>query len=236
MSESMERPLIVALDFPDEQQALAMAAVLDPARCRVKVGKELFTRCGPPIVQRLVQDGFDVFLDLKFHDIPNTVAAACMAAADLGCWMLNVHASGGRAMMEAAAESLAKRGESPLLIAVTVLTSLDAAAVREIGFDMEPEELVVRFARLAQSSGMDGVVSSPRELVAIRAACGPQFITVTPGVRPASASADDQKRVATPAAARTAGANYLVVGRPVTQAADPAAAVEAIIAELAGTP
>lgn len=232
----MERPLIVALDFPDERQALAMAAALDPAHCRVKVGKELFTRCGPPIVQRLAQEGFDVFLDLKFHDIPNTVAAACAAAADLGCWMINVHASGGRAMMEAAAERLAKRGESPLLIAVTVLTSMDTSAVREIGFEMEPEELVVRLARLAQSSGMDGVVSSPRELAAIRGACGSEFITVTPGVRPASAAADDQKRVATPAAARTAGANYLVVGRPVTQAADPAAAVEAIIAELAGAP
>lgn len=232
----MERPLIVALDFPDEKQALAMAAVLDPAHCRVKVGKELFTRCGPPIVQRLARDGFDVFLDLKFHDIPNTVAAACAAAADLGCWMINVHASGGRAMMEAAAERLAKRGESPLLIAVTVLTSMDAAALREIGFDLEPEELVVRLARLARSSGMDGVVSSPRELVAIRAACGSEFITVTPGVRPAAAAADDQKRVATPAAARTAGANYLVVGRPVTQAADPAAAVDAIIAELASAP
>lgn len=232
----MERPLIVALDFPDEEQALAMAAALDPALCRVKVGKELFTRCGPPIVRRLARDGFDVFLDLKFHDIPNTVAAACAAAADLGCWMINVHASGGRAMMEAAAERLAKRSESPLLIAVTVLTSMDNSAVREIGFEMEPEELVVRLARLAQSSGMDGVVSSPRELVAIRAACGSEFITVTPGVRPATASADDQKRVATPAAARTAGASYLVVGRPVTQAADPAAAVEAIIAELAGAP
>lgn len=232
----MERPLIVALDFPDEEQALAMAAALDPALCRVKVGKELFTRCGPPIVRRLARDGFDVFLDLKFHDIPNTVAAACAAAADLGCWMINVHASGGRAMMEAAAERLAKRSESPLLIAVTVLTSMDNSAVREIGFEMEPEELVVRLARLAQSSGMDGVVSSPRELVAIRAACGSEFITVTPGVRPATASADDQKRVATPAAARAAGASYLVVGRPVTQAADPAAAVEAIIAELAGAP
>jgi len=232
----MERPLIVALDFPDEEQALAMAAALDPALCRVKVGKELFTRCGPPIVRRLARDGFDVFLDLKVHDIPNTVAAACAAAADLGCWMINVHASGGRAMMEAAAERLAKRSESPLLIAVTVLTSMDNSAVREIGFEMEPEELVVRLARLAQSSGMDGVVSSPRELVAIRAACGSEFITVTPGVRPATASADDQKRVATPAAARTAGASYLVVGRPVTQAADPAAAVEAIIAELAGAP
>lgn len=232
----MERPLIVALDFPDEDQALAMAAALDPALCRVKVGKELFTRCGPPIVQRLARDGFDVFLDLKFHDIPNTVAAACAAAADLGCWMINVHASGGRAMMEAAAERLAKRGESPLLIAVTVLTSMDNTAVREIGFEMEPEELVVRLARLAQSSGMDGVVSSPRELVAIRAACGSEFITVTPGVRPATASADDQKRVATPFAARTAGASYLVVGRPVTQAADPAAAVEAIIAELDSAP
>jgi orotidine-5'-phosphate decarboxylase len=236
MSESMDRPLIVALDFPDEQQALAMVAALDPARCRVKVGKELFTRCGPPIVQRLVRDGFDVFLDLKFHDIPNTVAAACAAAADLGCWMVNVHASGGRAMMEAAAERLAKHPGSPLLIAVTVLTSMDDTAVREIGFDMGAEELVVRLARLAQNSGMDGVVSSPRELVAIRAACGSNFVTVTPGVRPASASTDDQKRVATPAAARAAGADYLVVGRPVTQAADPAAAVEAIIAELAGVP
>ena len=236
MSERTDRPLIVALDFPNEQQALAMVAALDPARCRVKVGKELFTRCGPPIVERLARDGFDVFLDLKFHDIPNTVAAACAAAADLGCWMINVHASGGRAMMEAAAECLANRAESPLLIAVTVLTSMDDAAIREIGFETGAAELVVRLARLAQSSGMAGVVSSPQELVAIRNACGQAFVTVTPGVRPAAASADDQKRVATPAAARAAGASYLVVGRPVTQAADPAAAVEAIIAELEAAP
>ncbi|MGR9093098.1 MAG: orotidine-5'-phosphate decarboxylase [Gammaproteobacteria bacterium] len=236
MTESTDPPLIVALDFPNEQQALATVAALDPARCRVKVGKELFTRCGPPIVERLVRDGFDVFLDLKFHDIPNTVAAACAAAADLGCWMINVHASGGRAMMEAAAERLSQLAESPLLIAVTVLTSMDDAAIREIGFEMGSEELVVRLARLAQTSGMDGVVSSPRELDAIRGACGQEFVTVTPGVRPASAAANDQKRVATPAAARAAGASYLVVGRPVTQAADPAAAVEAIITELESAP
>lgn len=236
MNARTERPLIVALDFADEKQALALAEVLDPGSCRVKVGKELFTRCGPPIVRRLARDGFDVFLDLKFHDIPNTVAAACAAAADLGCWMVNVHASGGRAMMEAAAARLAQRGEAPLLIAVTVLTSMDTQAVHEVGFAREPEELVGHLARLAQDSGMDGVVSSPRELAAIRAACGSEFITVTPGVRPASASTDDQKRVATPAAARAAGADFLVVGRPVTQAADPAAAVTAILAELAGAP
>lgn len=231
MTVRADPPLIVALDFPNEQQALAMAGALDPARCRVKVGKELFTRCGPPIVKRLVHDGFDVFLDLKFHDIPNTVAAACAAAADLGCWMINVHASGGRAMMEAAAERLAHLAESPLLIAVTVLTSMDDTAIRETGFALGAEELVVRLAQLAQSSGMDGVVSSPRELRAIRDACGQEFVTVTPGIRPASADANDQKRIATPAAARAAGASYLVIGRPVTQAADPAAAVEAIITE-----
>lgn len=227
-----DTPLIVALDFPTAEQALELVGTLKPASCRLKVGKELFTRAGPPLVERLTGGGFEVFLDLKFHDIPNTVAAACAAAADLGCWMVNVHASGGRAMMEAAAERLARFREPPLLVAVTVLTSMDEAAIREVGFSASPADLVGRLAVLAHDCGMSGVVSSPQELAEIRRICGNDFVTVTPGVRPANAASDDQKRVATPAAAIDAGADYLVIGRPITQADEPAAAVDAILAEI----
>jgi len=226
------KPVIVALDFPSESEALDILEQLDAERCRVKIGKELFTRAGPPLVRRAIDAGFDVFLDLKFHDIPNTVAGACAAAADLGCWMINVHASGGRAMMEAAAGCMTRLGSAPLLVGVTVLTSMDEAAVREVGFDSNPAVLVPRLAKLAQACGLDGVVSSPRELSEIREICGAGFITVTPGVRPVTASQDDQKRVATPADAIAAGANYLVVGRPITQAPDPASALESICAEI----
>ncbi|MEQ8661488.1 MAG: orotidine-5'-phosphate decarboxylase [Gammaproteobacteria bacterium] len=226
------KPVIVALDFAALDAALALADRLDPARCRVKVGKELFTRCGPAAVSALAARGFEVFLDLKFHDIPNTVAGACRAAADLGCWMLNVHAGGGRAMMEAAAVALADHPARPLLIAVTVLTSLDDDALGEIGVAGGAAAQVARLAALARASGLDGVVCSPLELAPLRAHLGGgDFVLVTPGVRPAGASLDDQVRVATPAHAMAAGASYLVVGRPVTQAADPAAAVAAIDAE-----
>jgi orotidine-5'-phosphate decarboxylase len=227
----IDRPVIVALDFDTLDGALALADRLDPAACRVKVGKELFTRAGPAALSALAARGFEVFLDLKFHDIPNTVAGACRAAADLGCWMVNVHASGGRAMMSAAAAALAGCSDRPLLIAVTVLTSLDDAALGEVGVAATAADQVVRLATLAADCGLDGVVCSPLEIAPLRARLAPGFALVTPGVRPAGAAQDDQVRVATPGSAIAAGASYLVVGRPVTRAADPAAAVVAITAE-----
>jgi orotidine-5'-phosphate decarboxylase len=220
--------VIVALDFASADAALAMARRLDPSSCRVKVGKELFATGGPLLVTRLRAMGFDVFVDLKFHDIPNTVAAACRAAAADGAWMLDVHASGGRRMMEAAREALEPFSQRPLLVAVTVLTSMAAADLAEVGVGDDPEAQVLRLARLARDSGMDGVVCSPREARLLREHCGPGFVLVTPGVRPLQAAADDQARIATPADAIAAGAHYLVVGRPITQAADPVAALAAI--------
>lgn len=228
--------IIVALDFPAQAPAMALLDRLDPSRCRVKVGKEMFTRLGPEFVERLRNRGFDVFLDLKFHDIPNTVAAACEAAADLGVWMLNLHASGGRGMMDAARERLATRGHPPLLIAVTVLTSLDAGDLEAIGCRGEPRKRVVALARLAQDAGLDGVVCSPREATGVRGAVGPGFCLVTPGVRPAGVAAADQKRVMTPSQALAAGADYLVIGRPITAAPDPLQALAAIEREIVGTP
>jgi len=229
------KPIIVALDFPTETEAWQMVELLDPARCRLKIGKELFTRAGPGLVRRVIDGGFDVFLDLKYHDIPNTVAAACSAAADLGCWMINVHASGGRAMMDAACERLAHRHARPLLVAVTVLTSMDEAAVGEVGFGADPHSLVLRLAGLSQECGMDGVVCSAHEIQSIKRRCGEKFIAVTPGVRPQGRGHDDQLRVATPAQAIDAGADFLVIGRPITRAKDPAAAIDAIYAEVSGS-
>ena len=225
--------IIVALDIPQADAALAMADRLDAARCRVKVGKELFTRAGPGIVHALHARGFQVFLDLKFHDIPNTVAGACRAAADLGVWMLNVHASGGAAMMRSARDAVGESARgAPLLIAVTVLTSLDESDLAQVGMLADVTQQVVRLATLAESSGMDGVVCSPVDLVRLRVALAPGFLAVTPGVRPAGAASGDQKRIATPAAAVAAGASYLVIGRPITGAADPLAALAAIEAEI----
>lgn len=224
--------VIVALDYPEQQPALELVARLDPTQCRLKVGKEMFTRLGPQFVDQLQKQGFQVFLDLKYHDIPNTVAAACAVAADLGVWMVNLHASGGRRMMEAARERLDVFPRRPLLIAVTILTSMGAEDLAEIGFDGTPEENVLRLSALAESSGLDGVVCSPREAAAIRAQADPDFNLVTPGVRPATASLDDQKRVMTPADAIRAGSSYLVVGRPITGAQDPLASLQAINAEV----
>lgn len=229
----MKSPIIVALDYPDRKQAEAMADQLDPTLCRLKIGKELFTRAGPDLVKTLSGRGFDIFLDLKFHDIPNTTAAAVMAAAELGVWMVNVHASGGPTMMSAARDALSSFGtEAPLLIAVTVLTSMDAAQLQAIGIEATPEQHVVRLARLAQQSGLDGVVCSAQECGILRTELGPHFALVTPGIRPASASIDDQMRIATPAAARANGSDYLVIGRPITRAADPLVALRAILLEL----
>ncbi len=226
-------PIIVALDYPDSAQAEAMAAQLDPALCRVKVGKELFTRAGPAVVTALVQRGFDVFLDLKFHDIPNTVAAAVAAAAELGVWMVNVHASGGPAMMAAARASLAPLGQrAPLLIAVTVLTSMDAEQLAAIGINATPADHVLRLARLAQQCGMDGVVCSAEETELLRQQLGAAFQLVTPGIRPEGAARNDQNRIATPASALAAGSDYLVIGRPITRSIDPLQALQSIAAEV----
>jgi orotidine-5'-phosphate decarboxylase len=227
-----EPKIIVALDFSTTGPAFDLLARIDPAQCRVKIGKEVFTRAGPAFVEQVAAEGFEIFLDLKYHDIPNTVAAACAAAADMGVWMMNVHASGGRKMMTAAAERLAVLTERPLLIGVTVLTSLGAEDIAEIGYSGSPADNVLRLAALAEDSGLDGVVCSPLEVAPLRTQCGSGFRLVTPGVRPAGASRDDQKRVMTPGDAIRAGASYLVIGRPITAAPDPLASLAAINAEV----
>ena len=228
-----EPRVIVALDYPSADAALAMVERLDPAQCRVKVGKELFTRAGPELVRRLVAQGFQVFLDLKYHDIPNTVAGACAAAADLGVWMVNVHTLGGRRMMEAAREALEKAAHRPLLIGVTVLTSHSEEDLAEIGLAGSPMENVLRLAGLAAAAGLDGVVCSPKEVTALRAAQGPAFRLVTPGIRPAGAALGDQRRVMTPGEAVRSGSDYLVIGRPITAADDPMGVLLAVESEIA---
>ena len=224
--------VIVALDYPDARPALELAAKLDPAVCRLKIGKELFTAAGPQLVRELVGKDFGVFLDLKFHDIPNTTAAACRAAAELGVWMINVHASGGSKMMEAAREAVDKASHRPLLIGVTVLTSMDEAGLHEIGVVRSPREQVLHLAGLVQQSGLDGVVCSAQEAADLRARFGAGFALVTPGIRPAGAEAGDQSRIMTPGMAIRAGADYLVIGRPITQAAEPPTALRSIQAEI----
>lgn len=228
-----QSPVIVALDYPDAESALSLAERLDPARCRVKVGKELFTASGPAVVEALQHKGFEVFLDLKFHDIPNTTANAVKAAAELGVWMINVHASGGRSMMEACVEMLARYpGRRPLLTAVTILTSLEQSDLLEVGLDIEPMVQVQRLARLAQDCGLDGVVCSAREARALRGALGDDFLLVTPGIRPAESVSDDQKRIVTPEQAIENGSSFLVIGRPITRSDNPGAALETILASL----
>ncbi|MDX1431910.1 MAG: orotidine-5'-phosphate decarboxylase [Gammaproteobacteria bacterium] len=224
--------VIVALDFADSEPALDLSARLDPRRCRLKVGKQLFTRAGPDVVARLQDRGFEVFLDLKFHDIPNTVRGACRAGAELGVWMIDVHACGGRGMLEAAREGVDAVAKPPLLIGVTVLTSLDAGDLEAVGVHASPEEQVVRLATLGHACGLDGVVCSPQELALLAQTLPAEFVRVTPGVRPAGGDASDQKRIATPARAIADGAHYLVIGRPITAAPDPGAALEAITAEI----
>ncbi|PMR77023.1 orotidine-5'-phosphate decarboxylase [Billgrantia endophytica] len=230
-----DSPLIIALDHPSLDAALCLADRLDPSRCRVKVGKELFTRSGPDVVEALHGRGFQVFLDLKFHDIPHTVASAVQAAAEQGVWMVNVHAGGGRRMMEAARERLARHGLETRLIAVTVLTSMEAADLAEVGITTTPAEQVERLALLARDSGMDGVVCSAQESSRLRELCGDSFLKVTPGIRPSFADVDDQRRIMTPREAMVAGSTHLVIGRPVTQAEDPMMALAAIEQELAGS-
>ncbi len=228
-----DSPVIVALDFPAAEAALAFVDRIEPGRCRLKIGKELFTLAGPDLVRQVVDRGFDVFLDLKYHDIPNTVAQACKAAAGLGVWMLNVHALGGRRMMEAAREALETAPRRPLLIAVTILTSMGAEDLAEVGLAGEPAENVQRLAALAEASGLDGVVCSPREVTMLRESRGREFRLVTPGIRPAGSATGDQKRIMTPADAIAAGSDYLVIGRPVTQAPDPLEALDRIHTEIA---
>jgi orotidine-5'-phosphate decarboxylase len=235
--KSPEPRVIVALDFPDMMSAFGLAARLDPAVCAVKVGKELFTAAEAGLVRELVRRGFRVFLDLKFHDIPNTVAQACAAATRLGVWMIDVHAAGGSTMLAAARDAVARTAAAegrarPLLIAITVLTSLDANDLAAIGVAGTVEAQVLRLARLAQTSGLDGVVCSAQEAAMLRAACGSEFKLVTPGIRPAGTAAHDQARVMTPEAAIAAGADYLVIGRAITGAADPSRALRDINATL----
>ena len=225
--------IIVALDYDNQQDAMFMAQCLDPQRCRLKVGKELFTIAGPELIKSLHQLGFEVFLDLKFHDIPNTVAKAVLAAAKLGVWMVNVHASGGSEMMETTIAAMQTAGgKQPLLIAVTVLTSMDADGLRETGINQTPAERVLELAKLTQNSGLAGVVCSAQEAQLLKQELGSEFILVTPGIRPAFASVGDQKRIMTPAQAIAAGSDYLVIGRPITQADDPMQALGLIEAEI----
>jgi orotidine-5'-phosphate decarboxylase len=232
-------PILIPLDVATAAEAFALADTLRGAVGGFKIGKQLFTSTGPEVVRALVERGDRVFLDLKFHDIPNTVSGAVAAATSLGVWMVNVHASGGAAMMaagrDAAGRTAAKLGrQRPLVIAVTVLTSLDAATLASVGVDRNPLDQAVRLARLAQSAGLDGVVASPQETAAIRAACGREFVIVTPGIRGGSAASgpDDQQRTMPPAAAIAAGSSHLVIGRPITAAPDPRAAAERILAEI----
>jgi orotidine-5'-phosphate decarboxylase len=225
--------IIVALDFTEGKQALEFARKTSPSMCRLKVGKELFTSCGPALVEELVDAGYDVFLDLKFHDIPNTVRKAASAAARLGVWMLNVHAMGGSAMMQAAREGVEIVSRRPFLIAVTVLTSLSQQDLRECGIDRPLPQLVEQLARNALAQGLDGVVCSALEAAALRSSIGDAALLVTPGIRPEWARADDQQRIVTPQQALAAGASYLVIGRPITAHADPAKALALITESIA---
>lgn len=214
-------PVIVALDFDNQQAALSFADQLDPSQCRLKVGKELFTAAGPELVKALVARNFDVFLDLKFHDIPNTVAKAVKASADLGVWMANVHASGGSRMMSAAKQALDEQGSEMQLIAVTVLTSMDDTDLLETGVQRSPSEQVMHLAKLTQKSGLQGVVCSAQEASALKSALGPEFKLITPGIRLPDSAADDQRRIVSPTDAVAMGSDYLVIGRPITQSAQP---------------
>lgn len=232
MQSNLHDPkIIVALDYADADSALKLVSQLDPELCRLKVGKELFTASGPQFVEKLAHSNFGVFLDLKFHDIPNTVAKACTAASNLGVWMLNVHASGGLEMMQAAKQAVDSSAQHPLLIAVTVLTSMTQQTLDQIGIHTDLATHVLNLATLTQQAGLDGVVCSAMEAQSLRAKLGRDFCLVTPGIRPANASKDDQSRIVTPADALALGSSYLVIGRPITKAENPLAALQAIHAE-----
>lgn len=227
--------VIVALDFPDAVSALSLAERLSPKLCRLKVGKELFTLSGPTLIEKLMLRGFDVFLDLKFHDIPNTTAQACKAAASLGVWMVNVHALGGRRMLEAARAAIPAGVRQPKLIAVTMLTSMGQSDLLDLGITASPEQMVLRLAQLSRDSGLDGVVCSAREAAQLRVQCGIEFCLVTPGIRPLNAGRDDQARIMTPLEALQAGSSYLVIGRPIIRAADPLQALHDINMQIGET-
>ncbi|MDG3087651.1 orotidine-5'-phosphate decarboxylase [Vibrio hannami] len=225
----LDQKVIVALDYDNQADALAFVDRIDPASCRLKVGKEMFTLFGPEFVKELHKRGFSVFLDLKFHDIPNTCSKAVRAATELGVWMVNVHASGGEKMMRASREILEPYGKDrPLLIGVTVLTSMEQNDLAGIGLDMAPQDQVMRLATLTRNSGLDGVVCSAQESSMLKTSLGQDFKLITPGIRPAGSAAGDQKRIMTPVEAVNAGSDYLVIGRPITQAADPAAVLAEI--------
>jgi len=228
LNKNNDPKIIVALDYADADSALKLVNQLDPALCRLKVGKELFTAAGPQLVENLARSNFGVFLDLKFHDIPNTVAKACSAASNLGVWMLNVHASGGLEMMQAAKKAVDGSDTKPLLIAVTVLTSMNQETLNQIGIHTDLPTHVLNLAKLTQQAGLDGVVCSALEAQMLRSNLGSKFCLVTPGIRPANASKDDQSRIVTPANALALGSSYLVIGRPITKAENPLAALEAI--------
>lgn len=233
LQNASDPKVVIALDFPTTQQALDFVQPLSPAECKLKVGKELFAVAGPQFVEKLVNQGFDVFLDLKYHDIPNTVAKACQAAARLGVWMVNVHALGGRRMMTQAKEAILACDHQPLLIAVTILTSHTDEELHEIGLQGTAQENVLRLAKLTHDSGLDGVVCSAHEAQVLRQTLGEDFQLVTPGIRPPATEVGDQSRIMTPEKAIEAGSSYLVVGRPITQAKDPVAALQAINASIA---
>ena len=228
------KPILVALDYDNKNHALQLIDQLDPNMCRLKVGKEMFTLFGPQLVKDIHDRGFELFLDLKFHDIPNTVAKAVAAAAELGVWMTNVHASGGLAMMEAAKKALLPYGnDAPMLIAVTVLTSMSDEDLKLIGIDVPAFEHVQRLAKLTKQAGLDGVVCSAQEASVLKSLLGQDFKLITPGIRPVGSDVGDQHRVMTPPQALAAGSDYLVIGRPITKAADPLAALQAIHQSLA---
>ena len=233
-SKIADSKIIVALDYADAASALALVNQLDPTLCKLKVGKELFTAAGPQLIEKLIAKNFQVFLDLKFHDIPNTVKHACEAASNLGVWMLNVHASGGSAMMQAALEGVNKSQHQPYLIAVTVLTSMNQASLNEIGIESSVENHVLKLAKLTENAGLHGVVCSALEAQLLKKHLNNNFLLVTPGIRPATASLDDQSRVLTPSQALQMGASYLVIGRPITQAPKPIEALMNIYKEING--
>lgn len=224
----MSSKLIIALDYPTAEQALNFVKQLSPERCKLKVGFELFVAAGPDFVRQLVDQGYDVFLDLKFHDIPNTVASACRSAANLGVWMMNVHASGSNKMMMAAKQALLEMDSPAKLIAVTVLTSMDKGQLALSNVTLAPDEQVKSLAKLTKESGLDGVVCSAQEAKMLREICGKDFLLVTPGIRPQNADIGDQSRVMTPFAASKAGVSYIVVGRPIIQSDNPLAVIDQI--------